>query len=72
MKNNLRRTIAVLKLFKENAFYSVSFTECDVRLQGKYSSDTVKTALSVRFTGVVDKSGYVLLTRGLYTIVLEA
>ena len=72
MKNNFRRTIAVLKLFKENAFYSITFTEFDIKLQGKYTCETVKIAKAARFNGTVDGTGYVYLTRGLYTIVLEA
>lgn len=69
-KKNLRRLNVVSKLFDLNSFYSVSFTDTGIILQGRFSSDIIKKAVSLRFKSEVSINGYLEFNRGLYTIVL--
>jgi len=69
-KKNLRRLNVVSKLFDLNSFYSVSFTDTGIILQGRFSSGITKKAVSLRFKPEVSINGYLEFNRSIYTIVL--
>jgi hypothetical protein len=69
-KKNLRRLNVVSKLFDLNSFYSVSFTDTGIILQGRFSSDITKKAVSLRFKSEVSINGYLEFNRSIYTITL--
>ena len=72
MKNNMRRLIAVLKLFPETAFYSVEANDYGVKLQGKYKASIIKVARMVKFKNesIRKNNGYIEMNRGKIEIVL--
>jgi len=69
-KNNLRRLNTLGKAIDLNDFYSVTFTNTGIVLQGYFKKEVAKTAVYLRFKPEISKNGYLEFNRGLYTIVL--
>lgn len=69
-KRNLRRLLAFSKVNDLNDFYSVTFTNTGIVLQGYFKKEVVKRAVSLRFKLRISENGYLEFNRGLYTIVL--
>lgn len=70
MKDNLRRLQWCLKLFGYDDFYTVSITDSDVRLQGKYSNKITTKAKGLRFSSKIDGNGHLEMQRNNITIIL--
>lgn len=69
-KNNLRRLVALGRLFDLNSFYSINQTSFGVSLQASFNRDLARHAMGLKFKARIEESGFVFLTRGKYQIVL--
>lgn len=70
MKNNLRRLNAIMKIFGD-VFYDVGIDSYTIKLQGNYKPETIVKAMTYKFNvGACKRTGFILLTRGIYSITL--
>ena len=71
MKDNLRRLNWCLRLLGHENFYSYGVTRYEVRMQGDFNPNVVKTLTSIGFSfPSVDGNGYIEFRRGIYRVVL--
>jgi hypothetical protein len=69
LRENMRRASWCSKVFGDE-FYLVSTTIHDITLQAYYSSKIAAKAVGLGFDSRVEYSGFVILSRGVYKIVL--
>ena len=71
MKSNLNKLIVSLGFFPNDAFYTVTVDNYNIKLQGEFSPEIIKIARANKFKNErVDSSGYLCLTRSNIEIVL--
>lgn len=68
--NNLRRLATILKIFNENDFYVITLYPSEIKLQGNFNSDVVRTARKTKFKETTTEQGYLEFYRGIYNITL--
>jgi hypothetical protein len=70
MKANYRRLAIIMKWFPD-AFYTITFSEFGITLQGYFSPIVIKNARLHKFTHeLVDENGYLNMSRGNVEITL--
>ena len=71
MKTQMRIIEAMLKIFGDTAFYTISMSRFgSTSFQGNFKSELVATAQRYRFTPTFLENGFVDLRRGNITITL--
>ena len=66
--NNLRRVNKLAEILDLEKFYSISFTEYEISLQGFYDNRIVRELQAKKFKATVSENGYTQLKRGALTI----
>jgi len=66
--NNLRRVNKLAEILDLEKFYSISFTEYEISLQGFYDNRIVRELQANKFKAKVSEMGYTQLKRGALTI----